>query len=45
MDAFLAKFMSVFDALSPIRKMTLAAVVVAVALSIGVFFWVTNHED
>jgi len=45
MDAFLAKFMSVFDALSPMRKMTLAAVVVAVALSIGVFVWVTNQED
>jgi flagellar M-ring protein FliF len=45
MDTFFAKLMGGFGALPASRKITLAAVAVAVALSIGAFVWITNQED
>jgi flagellar M-ring protein FliF len=45
MEPFLAKLLGGFTALTAARKMTLAAVAVAVALSMGVFVWVANQED
>ncbi|MFH1081225.1 MAG: flagellar basal-body MS-ring/collar protein FliF [Pseudomonadota bacterium] len=45
MDTFFAKLMDGFNTLPASRKMTLAAVAVIVALSIGAFVWVTNQED
>jgi flagellar M-ring protein FliF len=45
MDTFFTKLMSGFNALPASRKMTIVAVAVAVALSIGAFVWVTNQDD
>jgi len=45
MDTFFTKLLSGFNALPASRKMALAAVAVAIALSMGAFVWVTNQED
>jgi flagellar M-ring protein FliF len=45
MDTFFAKLMGGLNALSASRKMTLAGVAVAVALSIGAFVWFMNQAD
>jgi flagellar M-ring protein FliF len=45
MERLPAKLLGGFYALSAARKMTLAVVAVIVALSIGVFVYVTNQED
>ena len=45
MEAFFAKLMGGFNVLPTSRKITLAAVAVTVALSIGIFVFVANQED